>query len=314
MADVVLLTAPMLAGSQANWALISALTLQVYKFYVHFPNERAWIKALVNLLFILQLTQTAIMSHFAFSMLVLRWGEPDAFVKLPWSSLLSPISGGVTSAIVQIFFARRIFILKGDALWARAVAGVIVLLALMQCLAGIINTAKFGLTEEVAQLEHLETGVKVWLIGSAVCDVTITATMSFILNEYRSKTPWKKTDTLITKLLFNTVETGAVTTIVASVEMVLFILFPTTNLDQLPAYMLGPLYAIVLVVSLNARAGMGTQTGLDPTPFSAGHELDWRRTVGNTDQEAPRTVHITTHLTTEICSMQEDSKRHDPEV
>jgi len=54
------------------------------------------------------------------------------------------------------------------------------------------------------------------------------------LNEYRNKTPWRKTDTLITKLIFNTVETGAVTTIVATVEIVLFILFPTTNLDQLP--------------------------------------------------------------------------------
>jgi hypothetical protein len=39
---------------------------------------------------------------------------------------------------------------------------------------------------------------------------------------------------LITKLIFNTVETGAVTTIVATVEIVLFILFPATNLDQLP--------------------------------------------------------------------------------
>ncbi|KAJ7819546.1 hypothetical protein B0H14DRAFT_2836150, partial [Mycena olivaceomarginata] len=85
----------------------------------------------------------------------------------------------------------------------------------------------------VSELAHLTTGVKVWLIGSAVCDIVITATMIFILNEYRNKTPWKKTDTLITKLIFNTVETGAVTTIIATVGVVLFILFPATNLDQL---------------------------------------------------------------------------------
>ncbi|KAJ7934281.1 hypothetical protein B0H13DRAFT_650201 [Mycena leptocephala] len=292
MAQFILLTAPMLAGSQVNWALISALALQVYKFHVCFPKERTWIKALVYMLFLLQLAQTAIMSHFAFELLCLRWGEPTAFVKLPWSSLLSPISGGVTSTVVQIFFARRIFVLKGDTLWARVVAVAIVLLALMQGLAGIINTAIFAITKEVSQLEHLGTGVKFWLIGSAVCDVTITVTMSFILTEYRSNTPWQKTDTLITKLIFNTVETGAVTTIVATVEIVLFILFPATNLDQLPAYMLGPLYAIVLVVSLNARAGMGTQSGLIHTALSGDHELAWR--VTKTDQEAPRTVHITT--------------------
>jgi len=93
-------------------------------------------------------------------MLVLRWGDPTAFVKLPWSSLLSPISGGVserfslahaTLALIFVqpqllcryslrgelfvFFclnpedllSRRIFILKGHTLWARCVAGVIVL-------------------------------------------------------------------------------------------------------------------------------------------------------------------------------------------
>ncbi|KAJ7894641.1 hypothetical protein B0H14DRAFT_2559071 [Mycena olivaceomarginata] len=296
-----------LAGSQVNWALISALALQVYKFHVSFPKERTWIKALVYMLFLLQLTQTAIMSHFAFEVLCLRWGEPTAFLKLPWSSLLSPISGGVTSTVVQIFFARlvhtafvacprfhadtlsfrRIFVLKRDTLWARVVAVAIILLALMQGLAGIINTAKFAVTKEVSQLEHLGTGVKVWLIGSAVCDVAITVTMSFILAEYRSSTPWQKTDTLITKLIFNTVETGAVTIIVATVEVVLFILFPATNLDQLP-------YAIVLVVSLNARAGMGTQSGLIHTALSGDHELAWR--VTKTDQEAPRIVYITTEL------------------
>ncbi|KAJ6613215.1 hypothetical protein B0H10DRAFT_1951620 [Mycena sp. CBHHK59/15] len=174
------------------------------------------------------------MSHFAYSILVLRWGEPTAFVNLPWSSLMSPISGGLSLGYRADIFC------EGDKLWARVVAGVIVLLALMQCLAGILNEAKFAVTTEVSKLEHLLTGAKF--------ATSITLTMSFILNDYRSKTPWKKTDTLITKLIFNTVETGAVTTIVATVAVVLFILFPTTNPGQLP-------YAIVLVVSLNARAG-----------------------------------------------------------
>ncbi|KAJ6522958.1 hypothetical protein DFH09DRAFT_200119 [Mycena vulgaris] len=234
MSQTALLTAPMLAGTQANWALITALTLQVYRFYVCFPDERAWTKALVYLLYLLQLAQTAVMSHFAYAILVLRWGSSTAFVDLPWSSLMSPISGGLTSAIVQIFFARRIYILKGDRLWARFVAWVIVLLALMQSLTGIINEARIARYEEVSKLKNLLTGARVWLIGSAVCDIVITSSMIFILKQYRRRTPWKQTDTIIRKLIFNTVETGAVTTIVAIVEAILFVLFPTTNLGQFP--------------------------------------------------------------------------------
>ncbi|KAJ6521099.1 hypothetical protein DFH09DRAFT_1193310 [Mycena vulgaris] len=301
-------TAPMLAGSQANWALISALTLQVYKFYVFFPKERAWIKTLVYLLFVLQLAQTAIMSHFAYTMLVFRWGDPTAFFSFPWSSLVSPISGGLTAAIVQIFFSRRILILKGDKLWARAVAASIVLLALTQWFAGIINTAKWSPTKEVSKLGNLIPGAKIWLIGSAVCDITITLTMSFILHEYRSQTPWKTTDTLINKLIYNIVETGAVTSIVATVEVILFIMFPSSALHQLPAYILGPLYATVLVISLNARASMNPGSVID-THYSG--EINWRLPGRTTDQEAQLTVHITTHVGTEsrrTCSMQTESK------
>ncbi|KAF8144072.1 hypothetical protein K438DRAFT_1945585 [Mycena galopus ATCC 62051] len=272
MAHVTLLTAPMLAGSQANWALISALTLQVYKFYVCFPKERAWIKALVYLLFLLQLAQTAIMSHFAYSILVLRWGEPTAFVNLPWSGSISPISGGLNflcKANIHSEGRQTVGFLCG---WGYSSACV---------------DAMLGWNNKYGQ---------VWLIGSAGCDIVITVTMTFILNQYRSKTPWKKTDTLINKLIFNTVETGAVTSIVATVGVVLFILGPTTNLDQLQAYMLGPLYAIVLVVSLNARAGQNPGVLVD-TPY--GGEISWHRPGGMTDQETPRTVHITTHVTTQ---------------
>jgi hypothetical protein len=131
------------------------------------------------MLFLLQLAQTAIMSHFAFELLCLRWGEPTAFVKLPWSSLLSPISGGVSesfpyglcllsplsaSTVVQIFFARpvptaffacllfhadtlsfrRIFVLKGDTLWARVVAVAIVLVRIIHHISQVLRLTEIA--------------------------------------------------------------------------------------------------------------------------------------------------------------------------
>ncbi|KAF8185325.1 hypothetical protein K438DRAFT_1765969 [Mycena galopus ATCC 62051] len=278
--------------------------------------------AVVYLVFLLQLAQTAIMSHFSYTILVLRWGEPNAF-NFPWSGFISPISGGLSlsfplspttsdfpsaSAIVQIFFARRIFILKGHKMWACVVAGIIVLLSLMQCLAGIIDVTIFAaFTTEVSELEHFATGVKVWYIGSAVCDIVITMTMTFILNDYRSKTPWNMTDTLLNKLIFNTVETGAVTTFVAIVGVVLFILFPTTYLGQLQ-------YAIVIVASLNTRADLSPGS-VTVTPY--GGEISWGRPGVATDQEAPQTVHITTHVTTQaslISFRQAESKMYSSDV
>ncbi|KAJ7143313.1 hypothetical protein C8R43DRAFT_1237975 [Mycena crocata] len=303
-------TAPILAGTQANWLLLGTLTLQVYKFHICFPRESIWVKALVYTLYILELAQTGITSHFAYSILVAGWGDPTSFAHLAWSSLATPIFTGITSFVVQVFFARRIYILKGDNIIYRVVAGVIVLLALMQSLAGIISDAQFAVLTDVSKLPGLIVGVKVWLIGAAVCDTFITATMVVILTQYKLKSPWKKTDSIITRLIYNTVETGAITTVVAIADVVLFILFPTNNLHQTPAFMLGKLYSNVLLVTLNARAISGTPSNLAGNNYSGehmSHEMNWRRT-NNDSEGGPRKVHITTVTQT----VTDDSDKYHP--
>ncbi|KAJ6604368.1 hypothetical protein DFH09DRAFT_307436 [Mycena vulgaris] len=270
----------MLVGTQANWALLGTLALQVYKFHICFPRESTAIKALVYTIFLLECVQTGITSHFAYSILVTGWGDPSVFVKLPWSSLATPIFTGIVSATVQIFFARRIYILKGENIVYRIVAAVVVMLALMQSLAGITSDGRFAVTTAVAELASLMVGVKVWLIGSAVCDVLITVTMVVIFAQYRQNTPWEKSDSLITKLIFNTVGTGAITSIVAILEVILFIVFPTNNLHQVAAFMLGKLYSNMMLFTLNARAISGTPSAISSTNYSGennNHGLHWRR-------------------------------------
>ncbi|KAJ7068846.1 hypothetical protein C8F01DRAFT_1247332 [Mycena amicta] len=265
MSQFQLFTAPILAGTQANWLLLGTLATQVYKFHINFPNERWWIRTLVLTLFTLEVAQTAITSHFAYSLLVVNWGAPAIFAKLPFSSLAVPIFTGITSASVQCFYSWRIYVLKGDRLWARVVCVVVVMLAFMQSLAAFITDARFAVTTQLSELDQLMIGVKVWLIGSAACDVVITLTLLNILTEYRRKTPWKRMDGLLAKLIYNTIETGAVTSVVAVADVILFILFPQTNLHQTPAFMLGKLYTNVLLTTLNARAGLGNG------PRSGGH-------------------------------------------
>ncbi|KAJ6554874.1 hypothetical protein B0H19DRAFT_1154709 [Mycena capillaripes] len=281
------LTGPILAGTQVNWALLGTLTLGVYQFHVTFPNERAIIKALVYGIFLLEVVQTAITSHFAYATLVMGWGDHSVFVKLPWSSLATPIFTGITSASVQLFFAWRIYTLGGQSIIYRMVTVVIVLLALMQSLAAIISDARFAVTTNISEITKLMVGVKVWLFGSAVCDVVITTAMVVILSQYRAKTPWKRTDSLITKLIYNTVETGAVTSVMAIADVTLFITLPTTNLHQTPAFMLGKLYSNVLLVTLNARTTGRTPqaTAVTNTGNAEATELQWRRYTERNDTE-----------------------------
>ncbi|KAJ7443658.1 hypothetical protein B0H11DRAFT_2203947 [Mycena galericulata] len=160
------------------------------------------------------------------------------------------------------------------------VIAVIVLLALMQSFAVIISDARFAVTTEISEILKLMVGVK--------------------LSQYRAKTPWKQTDSLITKLIFNTIETGAVTSLVAVADVVLFITLPATNLHHMPAFMLGKLYSNVLLVTLNARESRGTPSN---TAASNGGEteLQWRRPMQD-PESGPQKVHISTvtEVTTDL--------------
>ncbi|KAJ7788517.1 hypothetical protein B0H14DRAFT_3892409 [Mycena olivaceomarginata] len=235
MSAYVFLTGPILVGTQLNWALLGMLSIQVYNFYSNFPKERLGIKALVYWLFFLDLAQTALTTHFAFGILVSGWGDPVVFAQLPWSSCSVPVLAGLISISVQMFFAWRIYVLEGAKnRYVLSICGLIVVVALMQSLSAIVNGIRFAFSSQIAEILQLVIGVKIWLIGSAVCDVVIAVTMIIILTRYRKITPWTKTDNVIRKLIYHTVETGAVTAIAATVEVVVYLLYPQYFFDEVP--------------------------------------------------------------------------------
>ncbi|KAF8182834.1 hypothetical protein K438DRAFT_1975475 [Mycena galopus ATCC 62051] len=327
MSPFVLFTGPILVGTQLNWALLGVLLLQVFGFYRRFSKERTGIKALVCWLLFLDLAQTAFSSHFAFEALVSRWGDPAVFVQLPWSSCSIPVLTGLISASVQIFFAWRIYALEGHKnRYIFGVCGLIVILALMQGLSAVVNGVREGISSQLADFLQLVIGVKVrlsiprstmqisWLssrfgslgvpyamlllIGSAVCDVVIAGTMIVILTKYRKMTPWKKTDTIITKLIYHTVETGAVTAIVAILDMVLFLIYPQYLFHVVPSFILGKIYSNVVLATLNARTinsrGGETKSETLPVSVNESHELQWRTPTARTEEDATHKVHVST--------------------
>ncbi|KAJ7649047.1 hypothetical protein DFH06DRAFT_1208866 [Mycena polygramma] len=255
MSAYLFFTGPILVGTQLNWALLGVLTLQIYNFYCNFPNERVGIKALVYWLFFLDLAQTAFTSHFAFGILVTGWGDPNVFAHLPWSSCSIPVLAGLVSFSVQLFFAWRIYVLEGDkSRYVLAICVLIVVVGLMQSLSAIVNGIRYAFSSQLSDILQLVIGVKIWLIGSAVCDVVIALTMITILTRYRRMTPWKKSDNVITKLIYNTVETGAITAIAAIVEVILFLLYPQYFFHETPGFILGKMYSNVVLATLNSRS------------------------------------------------------------
>ncbi|KAF8199309.1 hypothetical protein K438DRAFT_1966516 [Mycena galopus ATCC 62051] len=239
-------------------------------FHISFPRESWGIKALVYTLFVFDLLQTAFSSHLSFAVLVTSWGNPAVFAKLPWTSFSLPVGAGIVSGIVQMFFAWRIYVLKGSNPYIRIVIALIVMTAFMQTLSAIANGLRFAFAPQITSQLQLAIGVKVKcnlypkerLLMKFIQDL---AHRKFRLRHPNcgdddwhslaspSADPWKTTDSIITKLIYHTVETGAVTAIAAGIELVLFLVYPTTFLDDIPAFLLGKLYSNGVLETLNSR-------------------------------------------------------------
>jgi len=83
-------------------------------------------------------------------------------------------------------------------------------------------------------------------------DVLITFSMAFFLS--RIKTGLPNTDTILSRIIVMTIQTGLLTTAVASAAVGLWLVYPDTSLPALAAFPLPKLYTISLLSSLNMRS------------------------------------------------------------
>ncbi|KAK2465489.1 hypothetical protein APHAL10511_002381 [Amanita phalloides] len=295
--DFHLYTGPAFIGSILNWALLGTLSLQIYAFSVAFPKERLGIKCFVYSLLVLEFTQTLLATHWAWHVLVAGWGLPTNVESLNWSAITIPISAGLVSIIVQTFFAWRVSMLKGKSWIFLCAAVLIVLVALMQGLSAMVNGIRFFFFQSIVDVKGFSTGVVIWLSGSLACDFLIAASMVTILLQAKSTTSFKRTDTLINKLIVHTVETGVVTVITAIVDLALYLKYPDNFLHIVPALILGKLYSNIALANLNGRTrhrAWGDQP-VFASSFGETHNLSQR-----VDAERNRTViQISTSITEE---------------
>ncbi|PFH47409.1 hypothetical protein AMATHDRAFT_42952 [Amanita thiersii Skay4041] len=113
---------------------------------------------------------------------------------------------------------------------------------------------------------ELAMGIQLYIGTSDVVQEMMIIAKPVQLHQARkgSKLP-KQTEDLVTKLIINTVETGAVTAVTACVELALFLANPNNYVYLVPAVILGKVYSNVLVANLNGRARMRTSVSDDPS-------------------------------------------------
>ncbi|KAJ7182485.1 hypothetical protein C8R43DRAFT_967308 [Mycena crocata] len=243
---------PVFIASILNWMLMGTLVMQVYTYYQKFRTDRAVIRLLVYVVFLLDGAQTVMLTHHAWFSLVVIWGKPEMLDVLVWSAAMIPFMCGLVSLIVQIFYAWRIWTLTNSR-FIRAISILITLVALTQGLTAMVTAIITRQHPNIGIIIKLHPEFSVWWGGSLVADVLITSCMSYVLYNAKSRTTMGQSETLLTTLINRVVQTGAVTVVCAAVGFGLYLGFPTTTYHFVPSYILGKLYTNSLMLTLNLR-------------------------------------------------------------
>ncbi|KAJ6492295.1 hypothetical protein C8R45DRAFT_1096312 [Mycena sanguinolenta] len=236
------------------------LVVQVYLYSEMFPKDSRGIKAFVWTLFTFETIFTIFITIAAWNGYGTGWGDIDTLTVFDWSwAVFTPLNS-VMAGMAQSFYIWRISRLTTRH-WVCVLIGSLVITQVTSAFYWGIRmgaegrkiTALFGLSPEIT-LSCIVPRSELWLVTSAVCDLSITVTLVIILSSQKQRTTFQRTTGVINKLIWFSVETGCVTSAGAILDVVLWLTTKQWNFHLIIFLILGKLYSNVLLATLNCRA------------------------------------------------------------
>ncbi|KAF7979920.1 hypothetical protein HWV62_40328 [Athelia sp. TMB] len=228
-------------------ALWGVACVQVYVYYSTYPKDPWHLKTLVAAVLISDTVHQILISHSIYTYLVTNFGNDVELGNIVWSILVEVLFSGITGLLVQSFLAFRVYKFSNRNVY---ITGLVALLVI-----GEFNyTIKaFHIKTYVALTALKGPSMTINAIGAAG-DVLIALVLCTMLQ--KSRTGFKRSDTMITKLILFSVNTGLLTSICAVASLVSILAAPTTFIYI--AFFFNMVYSNTLMATLNARRAIRT--------------------------------------------------------
>ncbi|KAF8877771.1 hypothetical protein CPB85DRAFT_1343508 [Mucidula mucida] len=221
----------------------------------------------------------------AYDDLILRFGAFMRLDDMPRTAISQLLAIYLVSFISQSFFVSRIWFLTKN-VW---VSLPIALLALLNISAGLAQTILSAEGGTFSNLVNTKVVTSIQVGATAGCDLSITIALCIIFNKKR--TGMRLTDTLLDKLILYAINRGAVTTLAAIFNLVLFVLRPEAMIFMIALLPSCQFYVLSVIASLNSRTSMreGTSTGnIVSVPLEPMHPQG----------QTPSGIHVSTNVVT----------------
>lgn len=231
--------------------LFGLTTHQTYRYFRLYPDDGPMLKLLVIALLILDTMHTITNIHLCYYYLVINYLNPLALGSGVWSMRVSITETALVMLMSHTFFLRRIFLL-GE----RRIVPVLLI--------GILMMSEFAFAIGVTVMTFILVTFEafksyMWMIwvmlaNAVVIDLLVTSCLIFYL--WRSRTGFKRTDSLLDVLMVYTINTGLSTSLLTLPAMICAIIMPGNLLWGAIYVIASKMYANSLLAVLNSRRSL----------------------------------------------------------
>jgi len=255
---------PIFIGCMFNVCLFGVMITQVYLYFNTYKTDRRWMKCLVLFIFLADTVNAVFDLVYVYNSLVVHFGELKAISTATWVFSTDPAMTGIISTAVQLFFAWRVRVITNSN-WFCAP---IIFFAFAGLLGGIGTAIAVSMYPIFTQFVQFKVIVIIWLVASAVADVFIACILTYHLRKH--KTGFQATDDIVNRIIRVTVQTGAVTALCATMDLIFYLVDTSGNhlIFNIP---LSKLYTNSMMSSLNSRGGWKFQRSNDLEFTSTGN-------------------------------------------
>ncbi|KLO17021.1 hypothetical protein SCHPADRAFT_887299 [Schizopora paradoxa] len=257
-------------GVVLSMSLWGAGCVQMYYYYDSFPKDSIYLKLYVAGVWALDTVHQGLIIHSCYVFLITNYFNPLFLTNLQGTLKDMVIVTGFVCFCVQTFFIMRVWRLSHKNIIVTATLSV---LCFVPFVLTIVYFAKMYSLNDFTQLNQIFPISKSINVLSAVADVSIAATLIFLLQ--RSRTGFKNSETIINKMIMFSVNTGLLTSLVAIASLLSITAWPLTFIYITFYFLVPRLYINSLYATLNARnalrSGTTGDTGTGSNSVSLGH-------------------------------------------
>ncbi|PBK84788.1 hypothetical protein ARMGADRAFT_1088234 [Armillaria gallica] len=278
------LSGPYIVGCLLNWGLFGTLSVQLYLYYLAFPNDRRFTKYLVYGIYVIEFAQTILVAHDAFATFGYGFGDMDALTRMNCNWVAVPVMSAIAAGVGQVFYAYRIFILSKS----QIIPIFIICISLTSSVAAMVTGIYSFQAGNLTKMNNWKIiiAMAIWCGASPLCDIVIAICMTYYASSFSLSvifidvdaisqlimltTNFRRTQMLVTRIIRLTIETGSVTAVVALLNFVLFVAFPHQTSYITPGLLVPKLYANAVYMVLNSRFQIigGRDTYMSSTDMS----------------------------------------------